>query len=361
MAHRGRRLPGRRARVAVAAAAVIVVAGCGAVVPGAATPPPDVPTSASRAPVTAGATVAATSRAAVSAGTSASAVTATSGPAAGEQTAGPTGGGTSAAAPGPGVEGDLLAGRMFVALYGSPGIAGLGALGQQDLPAALDRVQDLADQYRPLTSRSVVPMFEIIATIADVAPGDDGDYSAEIDPAVLEPWIDAATAAGVYVVLDLQPGRSDFLSQARRYETLLRRPDVGLALDPEWRLTPNQVHLEQIGSVSAAEVNAVGDWLAALTRDAGLPPKLFLLHQFRLSMLRDEAAIVLDRPELATVIQMDGQGSQAAKDETWAAVTAAAPPGTPFGWKNFYRRDSTLLDPAGTMAKLPTPVLVSYE
>ncbi len=255
----------------------------------------------------------------------------------------------------------LLPGRTFVALYGSPGISGLGALGQQELPAAIDRVQRLAAQYEPLSSVPVVPMFEIIATIADVAPGEDGDYSAEIDPATLLPWIEAADAAGIYVVIDLQPGRTDFLTQARRYESLLRRANVGLALDPEWRLKSNQVHLEQIGSVDAAEVNAVGDWLSGLVRSEDLPQKLFLLHQFRLSMLRNESAIVMDRSELATVIQMDGQGSQAAKDETWSAVTAAAPPGTPFGWKNFYRVDDTLLDPADTMAKVPTPVLVSYE
>ena len=40
----------------------------------------------------------------------------------------------------------------------------------------------------------------------------------------------------MYVVLDLQPGRSNFLDQAKLYEPLLRLPHVGLALDPEWRL-----------------------------------------------------------------------------------------------------------------------------
>ena len=72
---------------------------------------------------------------------------------------------------------------------------------------------------------------------------------------------------GVYVILDLQPGRTDFLTQAKRYEEFLRLPHVGLALDSEWRLEPNQVHLRQIGSVDAAEINTVVDWLAALVRE----------------------------------------------------------------------------------------------
>ena len=39
--------------------------------------------------------------------------------------------------------------------------------------------------------------------------------------------------------------------------TCSRCPYVGLALDPEWRLAPDQVHLRQIGSVGIDEVNGV--------------------------------------------------------------------------------------------------------
>ena len=59
-------------------------------------------------------------------------------------------------------------------------------------------------------------------------------------------------------MLDLQPGRTDFLTQAKLYAELLKQPHVGLALDPEWRLKPDQVHLVQIGSVSAEEINQMG-------------------------------------------------------------------------------------------------------
>ena len=75
--------------------------------------------------------------------------------------------------------------------------------------------------------------------------------------------------AGMYVMLDLQPGRTDFLTQAQRYEELLAEPHVGLALDPEWRLGPNQRHMAQIGSVGVDEVNAVAAWLAGLTWSSG--------------------------------------------------------------------------------------------
>jgi len=67
----------------------------------------------------------------------------------------------------------------------------------------------------------------------------------------------SAGAVGVYTVLDLQPGRTDFLTQTKAHEDLLRRPRVDLALDPEWRMRPGEVHLRQIGSVGIDEVNEV--------------------------------------------------------------------------------------------------------
>ncbi|MCY3910544.1 MAG: hypothetical protein OXF99_03470 [bacterium] len=63
-------------------------------------------------------------------------------------------------------------------------------------------------------------------------------------------------------MLDLQPGRSDFLTQARIYEEFLRLPHVGLELDPELRLKSQQVHLAHIGTVDAVEINLVSEWLA---------------------------------------------------------------------------------------------------
>ena len=157
----------------------------------------------------------------------------------------------------------------------------------------------------------------------------------------IEPYVDAAAQAGVYVVLDLQPGRTDFLTQAKLYESLLDRPNVGLALDAEWRLGPDQVPLRQIGSVSADEVNATSAWLADLVVQHALPPKMFVLHQFRLSMLQDRTRIDTTRPELATLIHADGQGSQPDKQATWNALHVDAPAGVAWGWKNFYDEDAT--------------------
>ena len=255
----------------------------------------------------------------------------------------------------------LFPAHLLVALYGNPGTPSLGALGEQGLQASIARVRTVAAAYRSLTRARVVPAFEIIATVAQAHPGPDGDYSYESPIASLRPWVRQATAAGLYVILDLQPGRASLLAQAKRYQSLLKLPDVGLALDPEWKLAPGQLPLQQIGSVSITEVNSVVRWLAGLTARYRLPQKLLVLHQFRLSMIGDEHRLDVRYDDLTIVIHMDGQGTPADKQQTWQTITAAAPAGVFFGWKNFYVKDHPMMGPRQTIARTPRLSMISYQ
>ncbi|GAA2019370.1 hypothetical protein GCM10009756_05220 [Pseudokineococcus marinus] len=252
-------------------------------------------------------------------------------------------------------------GRHMIALYGSPGTPSLGVMGEQDVDAAVERAKEVAAEYDDLVEDPVVPTFEIITTVASASAGDDGDYSQELDPEVVRPWIEAAADAGVYVVLDLQPGRTDFLTQAQRYEDLLTYPGVGLALDPEWRLEPDQRHLRQVGQVGVDEVNAVGDWLAELVREEDLPPKVFLLHQFQTRMIVDRERLDMSHDELVPLVHADGHGTPGQKLDTYRALQTDAPEGMRWGWKNFYDEDTPTMTPAETMAVEPMPDFVSYQ
>ena len=252
--------------------------------------------------------------------------------------------------------------HTFVALYGAPGTPALGVLGEQDLAASIQRAKDHAAPYEALVDTTVVPAFEIIATVASSAAGPDGNYSAESDVEALRPWVEAAGKAGLYVVLDLQPGRTDFVTQAERYRSLLELPYVGLALDPEWRLGRDEVHLTQIGAVGIDEVNSVVTWLADLTRKNALPQKLLVLHQFQLRMIPGRERLDTSRDELAVMVHADGQGSQGDKQATWRALHENEPAGIWWGWKNFYDEDAPMLTPEQTVAQVkPRPALISYQ
>jgi hypothetical protein len=255
----------------------------------------------------------------------------------------------------------IFDGKRYVALYGHPLTGALGVLGEQGPKGSVARAREVAGQYAPLTPETIVPAFEIIATVAAGSAGKDGDYSREWDVEVLRPLVDAAAEAGIYVVLDLQPGREDFLSQAMLYEELLREPYVGLAMDPEWRLEPDQEPLAQVGSVRAAELNEAIDWLAALTDRHDLPQKLVLLHQFRTDMITERPDLDLAHDELAVIVQMDGDGTLGQKLDTWRALLAGAPEGLRFGWKNFYDEDEPTPTPGWTFQVEPRPWWVSYQ
>ena len=255
----------------------------------------------------------------------------------------------------------VFEGKRYVALYGSPHSAALGVLGEQGTEGTIVRADAHAELYRDLTDDQVVPALEIIVTVASGAPGDDGNYSNEWAIEGFLPLVEAAEEAGQYVVLDFQPGRSDFLTQVRMYEPLLEYPHVGIALDPEWRLGPTEVPLTRIGHVEIAEVNEVVTYLADFTRERDLPQKMLILHQFQVQMLRDIDQLDQSRSELAILVHADGQGSQGAKQATWATLLNNAPHIEYWGWKNFYDEDIPMLDPVGTIEVEPQPHFVSYQ
>ncbi len=250
--------------------------------------------------------------------------------------------------------------RRYVAFYGHPETTGLGVLGQQGPGETLARMQPFLEEYGA-DGYQIIPTFEMIASVASAKGTDDGDYSFEWPISTFDAWIQVARENDMYVVLDLQPGREDFLTQAKQYEELLKLPFVGLALDPEWRIGSDQVHLVQTGQVTAAEINTVVDWLGDLVRDNSLPQKMLLIQQFQTRMILDRETLKA-RPELQLVIQMDGQGPIASKDNTYGFLTEGTE-NAPWrwGWKNFFTMDPETASPAYTIAKVPTPVFVSYQ
>lgn len=256
----------------------------------------------------------------------------------------------------------LFENERMVAFYGilnSPPTGVLGTYSNAD--AAVEGLEGYLRAYST-SDISTTPAFEIIVTVADSQPGPNGDYSRVIPPAEILPWVIEAQEKGVYILLDLQPGRSDFLSQAKLYEELLLYENVGLALDPEWRLGPDQFHFGQIGSVSGQEVTEVVDWLAELVRTNYLPQKLLVLHQFRHFMVGNRETIP-SPPELAITIHMDGLGTLEEKIETYGIVgrQIVDEPARFFGWKNFFFFDRPTPTAAETLAVDPGLVFISYQ
>lgn len=243
---------------------------------------------------------------------------------------------------------------FVVAYYGTAGSGVLGVLGQRPPDLIDPRLTQAARAFaRP--GQPVQKVYELIVTVADrVGPR----YNHDIAASAVREYIAAAHRNGALLVLDIQPGHQKFLDVVKRWQWALADPWVGLALDPEWRMGRGQVPGRVLGSVAAGEINEVSAWLSGLVATDRLPEKLFMLHEFRSSMIRGIAQ-VQPRPGLATVQHVDGFGTPGEKLATFHAV--ARPRQFHLGFKLFYRADVGLMRPAQVLALKPRVRFVSYQ
>jgi hypothetical protein len=243
-----------------------------------------------------------------------------------------------------------------VAYYGTAGTGALGVLGEAGPDKMLPKLRGAAKGFAG--NRKIQVAYELIATVAQAGPGKDGDYTRMIDLNRIQQYVDQAKRNKVLVILDLQPGRGDFLPQAKALERFLIQPHVGLALDPEWRMPKGKVPGKTIGNVSSAEVNRVSAYVAGLVERRNLPEKLFVLHQFRSSMLPDVQNVRM-RPGLAMVQHVDGFGTRSEKDATWNRLRR--PQQFHLGYKLFYDEDVKRYSPRDVLKFKPVPELISYQ
>lgn len=254
----------------------------------------------------------------------------------------------------------IFPGHRLVGFSGGPGSAALGPL-TGDLDAAAQRLSEQAAPYGD--DRPVLPVFELIATVAHPFPTAENDYSGRADDAVVQQYLDAARRHGALLLLNIQPGRADFLPEVQAYEKWLREPDVGVALDPEWAVGPGGIPGEVYGQTTGAELNSVADYLGGLVRELDLPQKVMVYHQVASQVVVDLGGL-LPHPHVAIVQSVDGIGSPGAKESTWRTLTQDTPGFLVPGFKLFYEEDvqeGPLMTPAQVLALTPLPEYVLYE
>ncbi|MGH8862539.1 MAG: hypothetical protein ACRDVG_15130, partial [Jatrophihabitantaceae bacterium] len=209
----------------------------------------------------------------------------------------------------------ILGRYRVVAFYGAPGGPSLGVLGSKRPADVAADIAAVAAGWRRF-GRAVQPAMELIATIAQGAPGPDGAYSKSISRAALAAYLRVAHRHRMLLILDFQPGRAQFLDQVERFRYALADPWVSVALDPEWTMGPYQVPGRTIGHSDAGPINAVRRYLSGIVAARHLPDKLLVVHQFTPGMLPDRAGI-RPGPGVEIVFHADGFGSPRAKIATW--------------------------------------------
>lgn len=259
----------------------------------------------------------------------------------------------------PGGGRSILPEHRVVAHYGAPQAEGLGILGIGTPALAGARLRRAALRYAGPRRKPVLAAMELITVIVTAAPGGDGRYRFRQEPALIRRYLRAARAARALLILDIQPGRSDFVTEAKVLERFLVEPNVGLALDPEWRMRPGEVPGRVIGQVDAEEINRVAAWLARLVKTNDLPDKLLLVHQFQDGMIERRGRLRAHRG-IDFVLNADGFGTPSAKIGTYGRVIRGRGAfGT--GFKLFFEEDTGLMSPARVMRLRPRPDVIIYE
>ncbi|HEX3213300.1 MAG TPA: hypothetical protein VH016_12090, partial [Actinomycetota bacterium] len=178
------------------------------------------------------------------------------------------------------------------------------------------------------------------------------------EDAIVRSYLKAVRRIDGVLVLDVQPGREDFMRALRHWEPYLRQPDVGIALDPEFAMGPGQVPGKHLGRTDAAAINRASAYVAGIVRRHRLPQKLFMVHQFRDAMIGDKARIAIRRG-LAMTWNADGFGVRSAKLDDYRSYTRDRrfhP-----GLKLFYRNDIDLMSPREVLKLRPVPRVVNYQ
>jgi hypothetical protein len=252
----------------------------------------------------------------------------------------------------------LFPDRRVVAFYGNPRDDELGALGIGTPRQAGRRLVRQAKPYN-LKSRPVLPAMELITTVATAAPGPEGLYRDHMSFTTIRRYLKAARAIDGLLVLDIQPGRGQFGPEIERLAPFLREPDVGLALDPEWHVGPDELPGRVIGSMDADVVNAAATYLSKIVRERALPEKLLIVHRFTDDMIA-RADRLKHAPGVQTVVNVDGFGATTVKVAKYHAFLKSTPR-MRRGFKLFYKEDVKTMTPKAVMALSPRPDVVVYE
>jgi hypothetical protein len=254
----------------------------------------------------------------------------------------------------------LLPGSRVVTYYGNPLSKRMGILGEIPPAEMLERLAAEAKLWQEADPATTVrPGLELVAAVASPTPGEGGRYTTRMPRSLIEKVIGWSHRRGWLTILDVQVGRSTVKAEVEALLPYLRRPDVHLALDPEFQMRRGLRPGQRIGSSDAEDVNVAIGMLAELVERERLPPKLLLVHRFTDEMLRRHDKIRLD-PRVQVVVVMDGFGPPHSKRHVYRREVTREPV-EHAGIKLFYKNDQPLMTPKEILALEPVPRVVIYQ
>ncbi len=260
--------------------------------------------------------------------------------------------------------GSLLPANRIVAFYGNPLSKKMGILGELPPQQMLARLDTEVAKWRAADpSTPVIPALQLIVSVAQGSPGRDGMYRLRMPDTLIDRVAGWAAQRNALLFLDVQVGKSTVEAELPRLIPYLKRPNVHLALDPEFSMKTGAVPGTKIGTMDASDVNFAVDLLKKLVVENSLPPKVLIVHRFTRKMLTNAKKIVVD-PHVQMVVNMDGWGPPWLKRDSYRAYVYAEP--VQFtGFKLFFHNDTKkgnpLMSPQDVLKLKPVPLYIQYQ
>ncbi|MBP6634884.1 MAG: hypothetical protein KA177_03485, partial [Paludibacter sp.] len=252
-----------------------------------------------------------------------------------------------------------------VAYYGNLYSSKMGILGEYPPIELWKRLNAEVKAWERADSLTAVqPAIHYIAVVAQGSPMKDGTYRTRMPQAQIDSALAIAAMGDAIVFLDIQVALSKLQDEVPLLEKYLMLPHVHLGIDPEFSMKTGSKPGTIIGTMDAEDVNYCSEYLATLVKKHNLPPKILIVHRFTRGMLTNYRNIKL-RPEVQIVINMDGWGAPALKNNTYRQYVYREPVHFT-GYKLFYKNDlknppRRLLTPDELMKLTPQPVYIQYQ
>lgn len=262
-------------------------------------------------------------------------------------------------------KGALLPFFRIVAMYGNFYSKNMGILGRIPEEELRDLFQKEVEFWTQAdTTTPALPAVHYIAITAQKDPGKEASYRIRMPEAQIQKAISLGRSLKGITFLDVQVGHSSVEREVPTLEKYLLEKDVHLGLDPEWSMKDGSVPGTKIGTMDAADINFVIDYLSKLVKENGLPPKILVVHRFTRNMITNYQDIKATS-QVQVVINMDGFGFPAKKVSSYRSYVGGMP--VQFtGIKLFYINDTAepphrLMTPQEIFKLYPKPIYIQYQ
>jgi len=252
----------------------------------------------------------------------------------------------------------LFPDARIIGLYGLPG--GFGAIGRLGLAEAR---REIARQTARYEGRGAEPIsaFNVVATVAHPCSRSLKDKCrSRLPGSTLRKYLAEIRKVDGRMILDIQPGRANPMAEFKYWRrTLLREPDVDLAIDPEWNWPKKAKKTGGMkGRITAPQINKIAKKMQRFNKKKNLPPKVLMIHQFHKGSVRKRSKLKNNRSRVRVMLNFDGIGTPSAKKAVYGQLATKKAFN---GFSLFYKLDSKLMSPAAVGNLKPPAYYVMYQ